>query len=163
MKAIVYTSEAGHTLRYAEMMGENTGLAVYSLREAARILPRQSEIIYLGWIFGGQIKGYQKTAQRFRIQAVCGVGLRDTKEAADEIRKCNSIPDTTPLFTLPGGMEIGKLRGMNRFMIRMLLKGLASKKDRTAEEEEMLALMRSGTDRVSPDNLSAFAQWYGNR
>ena len=34
MKAIVYTSQTGHTQRYAQMLAERTGVPAYSLKEA---------------------------------------------------------------------------------------------------------------------------------
>ena len=39
-------------------------------------------------------------------------------------------------------------------------KGLADKKDRTPEEDDMLDLLLHGGSRVSADKLSAVLQWY---
>lgn len=36
MKAIVYISNTGHTKKYAELIGEKTGLPVYELSEAKK-------------------------------------------------------------------------------------------------------------------------------
>ena len=117
MKAIVYVSETGHTKRYAEMLGEKTGLPVYALSEAEKTLPRGTEVIYLGWLFASKIKGYKKAAKRFCICAVCAVGLCDTGTALPETRRANAIPEKLPLFTLQGGMDKTCLGGLHRFMI----------------------------------------------
>ena len=44
MKAIVYTSNTGHTAEYAKILGEKTGLPVYALSEAAKQLSNGTEI-----------------------------------------------------------------------------------------------------------------------
>ena len=52
MKAIVYTSQTGHTQRYAQMLAERTGVPAYSLKEAGKSLRRGEEIFYMGDAFG---------------------------------------------------------------------------------------------------------------
>ena len=49
MKAIVYTSKNGHTAEYAEILGRQTGLPVYSLKDAEKQLEAGTSILYLGW------------------------------------------------------------------------------------------------------------------
>ena len=46
--AIVYTSNTGHTRKYALLLGEQIGLPVYSLDEANAQLSEGSPAIYLG-------------------------------------------------------------------------------------------------------------------
>lgn len=163
MKAIVYTSNTGHTAQYAKMLGQKTGLPVYSLGEAAKTLQKQTEIIYLGWLFASSVKGYRKAAKNYKIAALCGVGLCDTGCLLNEVRKANSLPQEMPLFTLQGGMDHSKLRGINKFMINMLTKGLSSKTDRSKDDERMLSLIKNDGNYVSENNLSAVLKWYENR
>ena len=59
MKAIVYTSQTGHTQRYAQMLAERTGVPAYSLKEAGKSLRRGEEIFYMGWLMAGTVKGLQ--------------------------------------------------------------------------------------------------------
>ena len=40
MKAIVYTSQTGHTQRYAQMLSERTGVPAWSAKEAKEKLQR---------------------------------------------------------------------------------------------------------------------------
>ena len=72
IKAIVYTSNTGYTGEYAKLLGEETRLPVYSLSDARKSLETGSEIIYLGWLMAGTVKGYPKAAKLFRVSAVCG-------------------------------------------------------------------------------------------
>ena len=70
------------------------------------------------------------------------------------------MPDSLPLFTLQGGMDKTKLRGINKFMINMLTKAIGSKKDKSADDERMLYLLKNDQDYVSEENLTAFIEWY---
>ncbi len=157
---IIYTSNTGHTAEYAKILGEKTGLPVYELTEAGKRLEKGEEIIYLGWLFANNIRGYKKTAKRYKISAVCAVGLCDTGTAVAEVRKMNALPEATPLFTIQGGMDKTKLHGINRFMINMLTKAVDSKKDKTEDDERMLYLLKNDKNYVSEENLAAFMEWY---
>ena len=51
----------------------------YSMKEAEKKVKPGAEIIYMGWIMAGKIKGYPEAARKYRIQAVCGVGMGQTR------------------------------------------------------------------------------------
>ena len=161
--AIVYTSGTGHTWQYAMLLSEQTGLPVYSLDEANGQLSGGSPVIYLGWVHASHIKGYAKAAGRFSLCAVCAVGLCDTGTLTSEIRKATSIPESVPLFTLQGGMDRSRLRGMDKLMISMLTKGLASQKQRSAQDDRMLELLSKDASYVSTENLAQVLQWFKER
>ena len=163
MKVIVYTSNTGHTAEYSKMLAAKIGLPVYSLNEAAKKLQKGTEIIYLGWLFANNIKGYKKATKKYKISAICAVGLCDTGTAVAEVRKANSISEETPLFTMQGGMDKTKLRGINKFMINMLTKGLSSKKERTENDERMLELLTHDKNYVSEENITAFMKWFNEQ
>ena len=163
MKVIVYTSNTGHTAAYSKMLGAKIGLPVYALNEAAKKLQKGTEIIYLGWLFANNIKGYKKATKKYKISAICAVGLCDTGTAVAEVRKANSISEETPLFTMQGGMDKTKLRGINKFMINMLTKVLSSKKERTENDERMLELLTHDKNYVSEENITAFMKWFNEQ
>lgn len=117
-------------------------------------------MIYLGWIHASHVKGYSKAAKRFDLCAVCGVGLCDTGTLISEVRKATAIPADIPLFTLQGGFDRSKLKGMDKLMISMLIKGLDSQKQRSAQDDRMLELLRKDENYVSPENLAGVLQWY---
>ena len=158
--AIVYTSNTGHTRQYALLLGEQISLPAYSLDEANAQLPGGSPVIYLGWLHASHVKGYSKASKRFALCAVCGVGLCDTGTLTSEVRKATYIPEDIPLFTLQGGIDRSRLKGMDKLMISMLTKGLAAKKQRSAQDERMLELLSGDESFVSPENLSEVLQWY---
>ena len=114
----------------------------------------------MGWIHASHVKGYSGAAKRFSVCAVCGVGLCDTGTLITEVRKATSIPEDIPLFTLQGGFDRSKLKGVDKLMITMLTKGLASQKQRSDQDERMLELLSKDANYVSTENLAGILQWY---
>ena len=160
ISAIVYVSNTGFTAAYAEMLGKKTGLPVYSLEVAAKELPSGAPILYLGWLMASRIKDYPKAAKRYQIKAVCGVCLGTTGSQLDSVRSANRLPANLPLFTLQGGMDHDKLKGVYRSMIRTLIKVLSLKKNPSADESAMLSLMIQGGNFVSEEHLTDVLAWY---
>ena len=78
MKAIIYTSNTGSTAEYAQLLGKGLNLPVHSLQQAKNKVLSGSEIIYLGWIMAGGIKGYKEAAKLYKVRAVCGIGMGQT-------------------------------------------------------------------------------------
>ena len=164
MDAIIYTTNTGSTERYAKLLSQETGLPAYSLAEAKKKVYPGTEVIYLGWIMASSVKGYADVAKRYKVRAVCGVGMGKTGTQVEEVRKKNQISADVPLFTLQGNFNVKKLRGVYRLMMEIMVrtagKGLSGKVDRTPEEDDMLDMMLHGGERVKAENLSAVLNWY---
>lgn len=158
IKAVVYTSNTGYTAEYAKMLGNKTGLPVYSLEEAQRNVPEKSEIIYLGWVMAFRIQGYEKAAKLYSIAMLCGVCLGTTGSLIGEIRKAQKISESIPLFTLQGGFDMNKLRGLNKFIMKImkkiLTKQITAKDEQTEDDRTILRLLNDGGSCVSEDNLT---------
>ncbi len=163
MNAIVFTSNTGHTAEYAKMLGEKTGLPVYSLEDAQKKLENNTPVIYLGWLFANTVKGYKKASRKFKICAVCAIGLCDTGTAIPEVRKVNAMSDEMPLFTIQGGMDKTKLHGINKFMISMLIKVFTSKKEKSKDDERMIELLTHDKNYVCEENTITFMEWFSIR
>lgn len=164
MNAIVYTSNTGSTARYAALLAQETGLPVFSSAEAKKSLPAGSDILYLGWLMANSIKGYKGADKRYKISAVCAVGMMPTGSQTETVRKHNAVPAHTPLFTLQGSFDIQKLRGPYKAMMNVMIKtagkGLENKTDRTPEEDALLEILVHGGDHVSTEHLGAVLDWY---
>ena len=162
--AIVYTSNTGFTAQYASLLGGETGLPVYSLEDASKSLPQSSPIVYLGWLTAGKVQGYDKAVTKFNLQALCAVGMAKCGSQMEDVRKSNNLPEGLPLFTLQGGFDLKKLRGIYRLMMlvmsKTVVKKLAAKPDRTPDEEDMLDLFQNGGNRVSLEKLRPVLAWY---
>lgn len=158
-KAIIYTSNTGFTAEYAEMFGKETGLPVCALEKAEQ---RKIPVIYFGWIMAGNIKGYKKAAKRFDICAVCGVGAYETGSQIDVLKKTNKLPENLPVFTLQGGMDISKLKGMNKLLIRLMVKNLSKNQKSSGGDTDLLDMLTNGGNRVRHGNLKKPLEWYGS-
>lgn len=156
--AIVYTSQTGYTREYAQMLAQTLELPTFALGEAQ--LPKGSDILYMGCIHMSRVKGFSKAKRRFTVRAVCGVGLCDTGTMTAEVRKATAIDAGIPLFTLQGGIDRSRLAGVNKLVIDMLEKGLSDQKQRSAQDERILALLRTEGSHVSTENLRAVLDWY---
>ena len=143
MNAIIYTTNAGSTERYAKLLAHETGLPAYSLAEAAKTVPANAEIIYLGWIMAGSVKGYAAAAKRCKVRAVCGVGMGRTGTQTESVKKLHGV-----------------YRLMMGIMVKTAGKDLAAKKNHTPEEDDMLDMMLRNGERVSADNLRDLLDWY---
>ena len=163
IKAIVYMSETGHTKKYAELLRERISLPVYELNFAAKELPRGTEIIYLGWLMAGTVKGYKKAVKNFTVRALGAVGMFSEGSQLNDIKKTNHISDELPLFYLRGGFESDKLHGVYKLVMQTMKKAvgkdLAEKQSRTTVEEDTLALLLHGDNRVSAEQLSDILAW----
>lgn len=163
MEAIIYTSNTGFTEQYALMLGEQTGMPVYTLKSAKGSVPAGAKVIYLGWLMASGIKGYKKAAKKYCICAVCAVGMSPDDAQRNDILKHTGITDT-PLFVLQGGFDMNKLHGVYKLMMKTMAKAvggkLANKPDKTAAEADMLDLMLNGGSRVSKEKLSPVIAWY---
>ncbi|MDY3707170.1 MAG: flavodoxin domain-containing protein [Treponema berlinense] len=164
MEAIIYTTNTGSAEQYAKMLAEQTGLPVFSMEEAKSEVEEGSEIIYLGWIMAAQVKGYKTAAKKYKIRAVCAVGMEKTGTRTEQIRKKTFVPAEVPLFTLQGNFNVKKLHGFYRLMmsmmVKMVTKQLVAKTDRTQRENEMLEIMLQGGENVRKENLAEVLDWY---
>lgn len=161
IQAIVYTSNTGYTAEYARMLGEKTGLPVYTLDEAKKSLPVRAPVLYLGWLMAGSIKGYGAAARRFNLRAVCGVGL--TLTPSKKLREQNNIPQTVTVFSLQGGFDMERLHGVHKLLMKVLRASLqsnmAKKKQPDDAEKAMLRVLNEGGSFVSEAHLSGMLDW----
>ena len=63
---------------------------------------------------------------------------------------------------MQGGIDKPKLRGINKFMIKMLIKSLTSQNNRNENDERMLRMITIDKCYVCKENTSSFMDWYKN-
>ncbi len=164
MKAMLYTSNSGFTKRYAELLSKETGLAAYELEEASKKLEAGADIIIYGMAYGGAIKGWKKASKRYKVKAVCAVGMeRPRKGLSDEIKVRNSISGAE-VFYLQGGFDMDRLHGFYKLMMKAFIsaieKELAAKTEKTEEDMEKLEMTKGRVDKISAENLADIVGWY---
>ena len=113
VSAIVYTSNTGFTAQYATLLSHQTGLPLHQLKECT--LPQGTQVLYLGWLCAGKVQGLKKAAARFRVEAVCAVGMAPECDPAKLVgdNHCNGLP----LFYLRGGYTPARVRGKYKMMM----------------------------------------------
>ena len=57
-------------------------------------------------------------------------------------------------------MDKTRLRGINKMMISMLIKGMSKKTKKTESDERMLFLLTHDANYVCEENTLAFMEWY---
>lgn len=143
--------------------GENGTSCIFSGRGRAKIGAGKHNC-FSGMADGGKVQGYAKASARYHVAAVCGVGMGATGSQIEDVRKANAIGPELPVFTLQGGFDMTKLKGIYKLMMTVMSKTvgkkLAEKPDRTPEEDDMLELMVHGGSRVREEYLTEVVDWY---
>jgi hypothetical protein len=163
IKAVVFQSNAGHSRKYAELFAAKSGLPCYTLDEARKFISVGSEIVFIGWLMAGVLKGYEKAAKTYVVKAVCSVGMQDNNDKViKEIARKHHIKDT-PIFYLRGGIDVTQLRGLYKMMINTVISGVnkaAAKPDAKAEDIESARMFADARNYVTEENLETLLEWY---
>ena len=153
ISAIVYTSGTGFTRRYAQLLGEQTGLPIYDIKAPggpAKGVP----VLYLGWLCAGTLKGLKTALSRWSVRAVCAVGLgTEESNRPERLAPTLHLPDGASLFYLRGGFAPEAQKGPMKLVIGMMRKGLEDKPPEDADGRVMLEAFRDGDDWVRAENL----------
>ncbi len=158
MKAIViYTSQTGFTKKYAEWISESAEeVDCVELSEAGRIsLDGYDAVIFGGWACGGSIRGLDRLKKYIggwhvkKLIVFCtGASPADDDKIIPALRKnfTEAELEQVELFYCPGGICWEKMSAVSRIMMKMFLKMLKSKKDRSADEDVMIKMLSSSYD-----------------
>ena len=156
--AIVYASATGFTRRYADLLSERTGLPCFALG-AVPGPDRGAAVLYLGWLCAGGIKGLRKARARYKVQAVCAVGMSPAGTAyTDQVRAQNHL-ENLPFFYLRGGYAPEKLTGFYRAMMAPMARLVSRAPAETEADRAMRDAFRDGGDWVSPERLAPVLAW----
>ena len=157
MKAIViYNSQTGFTERYARWIAEATGAACLALSEAKKkSMEAYEAIIYGGWACAGGIsklgwfKGnMDKWADKKLIVFCVGGSPIDNPEIIPALKQNfkESELEKVSIFYCPGGFNYEKVSAPSKLMMKMFVKALKAKKDKTEADEEMIKMISSSYD-----------------
>ena len=163
ISAILYASNTGYTKQYAELLAQATGLPAYNIKNSIPPATAGQDVIFLGWLMAGNVQGYKKICKKYRVRALCAVGMSPmVPDQTAEIKKKFALTDT-PVFYLQGGFDINKLTGIYKFMMRVMCKkiiaDMAKLPERTPEQEAVYKMATEGANYVSEENLSPVIDW----
>jgi menaquinone-dependent protoporphyrinogen IX oxidase len=150
MKKIVYTSNTGHTEGYAKLLAKKLNIEFVSLKDYKK--NTNDQVIYLGWLLASSIQGYKKIKKANPV-CVIAVGLNAYSEEYEKsVKEKNNI--TCDFHFIRGGVDFTKLKGMNKMILKMVVKKLIEKNPGNKEFMDLY----NGKDYVSEDSISPIAK-----
>lgn len=150
---IVYESNSGHTEKYANMLAQKLNLTSIPLK---KYKIDSEPIIFLGWLFANNIQGYKKVKDKTNIKCTIAVGMTPTaKQNNSEIIKINNVNEK--FFYLQGGVDYTKLKGIKKFMLKMVAESVI--KENKPEDKELIDIFLNGGNCVKEENLSEILEY----
>jgi len=153
---IIYNSQTGFTKRYAEWIAEATGADCFELSVAKKKdLSIYETIIFGGWACAGSISkiGWFKSnisgwADKKLITFCVGGSPIDNPEIETALKHIfnGSDQEKVKTFYCPGGFNYEKMSVTSKLMMKMFVKTLKAKKDKTEEEQVMIEMITSSYD-----------------
>ncbi len=157
MKTIViYNSQTGFTKRYAEWIAEATGADCLELSDAKKKdLAAYEAIIFGGWACAGtinKISWFKANIDRWagkKLIAFC-VGASPIENPEIEIALKQNFNESeqkkVKTFYCPGGINYEKMSAPSKLMMKMFVKMMKAKKDKTEAEQIMVKMLSSSYD-----------------
>lgn len=157
MKTIViYNSQTGFTKRYAQWIAEAAEADYIELSAAKKKdLTAYEAIIYGGWACAGNIskiswfkKNIDKWTDKKLIAFCVGASPIENPEIEPALKQNFDELQTkkVSVFYCPGGFNYEKMSASSRLMMKMFIKALKTKKDKTEEEQEMIKMISTSYD-----------------
>ncbi len=157
MKTIViYNSQTGFTKKYAQWIAQETKGDCVELSKAKKMtLDSYDAIVYGGWAIAGSIsklKWFKKNIHKWSDKklAVFCVGASPIENPDIEIALPKNFTDeelkVLKWFYCTGGLNYDKMSVTSRTLMKMFVKSLDSKKDKTEEEINQIRIMSSSYD-----------------
>ena len=157
MKAIViYNSQTGFTKRYARWIAEAAGADCLELSEAKRKnMAAYEAIVFGGWACAGSISklGWFKNnidqwTDKKLIAFCVGGSPIDNPEIGPALKQNfkESELEKVSVFYCPGGFNYEKMSTPSKLMMKMFIKTLKAKKNKTEEEQEMIKMISTSYD-----------------
>ena len=163
-KIIVYSSNTGYTEQYAKMLGKALEIPSYKLGNVPKC-HKGADVIFLGWLFAGNIIGYKKCAKKYKVRCVVGVGMSPpAPELAEGLRATEKVPSGVPVFYMQGGFNMAKLQAPLKFIMKIKCKEIAgrlSAKPELSDAEKLTYDMTQGeASAVAAANLAEVLALY---
>ncbi len=157
MKTIViYNSQTGFTKQYAQWIAETTGADCLELSVAKKKnLAAYETIIFGDWACAGNIRKLSWFKNKInewknkKLIVFCvGANPIDSPEIEPFLKQnfTKSEFEKVKVFYCPGGLDYEKMSVSSKFMMKMFVKILKAKKDKTKEELEMIHMISTSYD-----------------
>ena len=153
---VIYKSNTGYTKKYAEWLADALKCDLMENQKMTVSRLNSYETVFLGGsIMAGMISGadfikknFEQLKQKKLVVYACGMDDLD-QEGAKKIWSQNFTSDQLPYvkcFYCRGGLDFGKLKGIKKFMLKMMCKQFASKPVKSQSEQDMLKAQEAPVD-----------------
>ncbi|MDE7424222.1 MAG: flavodoxin domain-containing protein [Lachnospiraceae bacterium] len=153
---VIYNSQTGFTKRYAQWIAEATEADCLELSEAKKkSMAAYEAIIFGSWACAGGISklswfksNIDKWADKKLIAFCVGGGPIDNPEIEPALKRNfkESEFKKVNVFYCPGGFNYEKMSVSSKLMMKIFIKHLKRKKNKTEEDEEMIKMISSSYD-----------------
>ncbi len=166
---VVYTSQTGFTRRYAGWLAEKTGADLKDLSEAKKMdFGGYDAIVYGGWACAGNIsklswfKGNLAKWEGKKLAVFCvGGSPMESPDIQPALHKLFTEEEQKKvgIFYCPGGFDYEKMSAPSRMMMKMFIKALKAKKDKTPDDEEMIRMISGSYDISDPKYIEPIVSY----
>ena len=157
MKTIViYNSQTGFTKRYALWIAEATGADCIELSAAKRkSMDAYEAIVFGGWACAGSISKlnwFKSNIDKWtdkKLIAFCVGGSPIENPEIEQALKQNFKElelKKVSVFYCPGGFNYEKMSAASKLMMKIFIKMLKAKKNKTEVEQEMIKMISTSYD-----------------
>lgn len=153
---VIYNSQTGFTRRYAQWIAEAAGAECVELEGAKkRSFDDYNAIVFGGWACAGGIsklkwfKSHMDDWADKKLIVYCvGGSPADSPDIPRALRSNFSDAqwEKVKVFYLPGGFNYERMSPMSKMMMKVFLRTLKAKKDKTEEEKGMVGMISHSYD-----------------
>lgn len=154
--AVIYNSQTGFTKRYAQWIAKAAGADLFEISGAKKKdLDPYGTIVFGSWACAGslnKLNWFKSNMDRWadkRLIVFCVGGSPidspDVKTALERMFT-GSAAKRVRVFYCPGGFDYEKMSVPSKLMMKMFIKTLRAKKDKTEAEEEMIEMISGSYD-----------------
>ena len=163
-KVIIYNSKTGFTKKYAEWMAEDLKCDIKPYKKDMKSLNEYELVVFGGGIMAGKINGLDQFKANVDLQKqkmflyATGATSQDLTDVTDQFATNNLNEDEqkkVPFYYFEGGINYDNMSMGSKLLMKMLLKMLNGKKNRTAEEEGMLQALSHSFDHCEKGRITA--------
>lgn len=153
---VVYTSQTGFTQRYAEWISEAIGADLITVKEAkGETFKDYDAIVFGGWACAGTISKlnwFKSNMDRWedkKLVAFCvGGSPIENPDVEVALNNCFSPleQEKVKVVYCPGGFNYERMSAASKLMMKMFVKTLKAKKEKTEADEIMIKMISSSYD-----------------
>lgn len=170
---IIYNSQTGFTKRYAQWLAEATDAECLELEAAKKhTYDNYDAIVFGGWACAGGIsklkwfKSHMEQWEGKKLAVFCvGGSPADNPDISKALRgNFNDAQwERVKVFYCPGGFNYEKMSATSKMMMKIFIKALRAKKDKTEEEKGMVDMLSHSYDISDKKYIEPILEYLNDR